>query len=171
MRIFYSAACACILLGSALCQSTPPGADQVGSDHHLQQGQSTQQPINNPRENQDETDANGSNTGRTGPAAVTGDGTADRTNTQSPAAAGQSEETGVAAARRSAGERSAQERKAGIKPGDNGSVWNSNTQRDSNIVEKMSGSGKPAAQSKSTTTQKKDVKRKQTRTEASSPQR
>ncbi len=126
-----------VCIGIAFSQQPPPGADQVGSDKTLQKGDNAQRPTNDPRVNGVITGTIGTTNGVESTPALAGEeGSGSRTNTQTPDAAGQSRETGVAAARRSAGQRSA-EQNGGLKPGDNGSVWNSNTTRDSNIVQKM----------------------------------
>ena len=143
-----------LALPYASAQNTPPGGDQVGSDRHVGQGGLDTKPTNDPEANQRVTGTTGSTTGNSGSPVFAGAGSDDRTNTENPSAAGQSGETGVAAARRSDAKRV--QSAAGTKSGDNGSVWHSQNKRESNVV------GTTPQQHNSTTPARKTSKQTKT---------
>lgn len=132
-----------LLSGTFLCaQETPPGQDMVGSDRALHRGDTGAQIASSPDVNAQIGGYSGDSSGIVSVPGVMTTGTDSRTNLQNASEAGQSTQAGALAARRSAAELAAQgPRGAGA---DNGSVWNANTVRKSNIVGVTSGS--PQAQ-------------------------
>jgi hypothetical protein len=150
MRIIGAAALfMTLVLGVAMAQNTPPGADQVGSDKHVGTGGLETRPTNDPEVNQRVTNTMGSSTGQAQTPVFAGSGSGNPSNTETPSAAGQSRETGVAAARRSDAKRV--QARAGAKAGDNGSVWQSKTKRQSNVVGSATGQQNTSVPKRSTT--------------------
>lgn len=141
MRLHYLLLSLALTAGVAFAQQPPPGSDPIGSDHHVQQGQSNQQLSNNPRQNSEITGNTGDSHGNTATRGFAGESGADERSNKERDSAGQSGETGANAARRNTAQRNREEKQHGIKPGDNGSVWHANTIRDSNIVAKQTGAG------------------------------
>lgn len=126
-----------LVSGTFLCaQETLPGQDMVGSDRALHRGDYGSQIVTSPDANTQIGGYEGTTSGVMTVPGVMTTGTDSRTNLQNASEAGQSTEAGALAARRSAAQLAAQARAAG---GDNGSVWNANTVRKSNIVGVTSG--------------------------------
>jgi len=132
-----------LLSGSLLCaQETLPGQDLVGSDRALQRGDTGAQIVTSPDANAQIGGYSGDTSGIVTVPGVITTGTDGRTNLQNASMVGQSTQAGALAARRSAAELAAQAH--GGAGTDNGSVWNANTVRKSNIVGVTAGS--PQAQ-------------------------
>jgi hypothetical protein len=128
-----------LLLGTCVCaQETLPGQDLVGSDRALHRGDTSAQIVTSPDANTQIGGYSGDTSGIvTVPGMIT-TGTDGRTNLQNASMAGQSTQAGALAARRSAAELAAQAH--GGAGADNGSVWNANAVRKSNIVGVTAGS-------------------------------
>jgi hypothetical protein len=122
-----------LLSGSFLCaQETLPGQDLVGSDRGLHRGDTGAQIVTSPDANTQIGGYEGDTSGVVAVPGVITTGTDSRTNLQNVSEAGQGTEAAALAARRSAAQLAAQGQ--GGAGGDNGSVWNANTVRKSNIV-------------------------------------
>ncbi|HLH06914.1 MAG TPA: hypothetical protein VKW78_06740 [Terriglobales bacterium] len=127
VAIFFLLASTCVF-----SQTAPPGADMVGSDRALHRGDQGSIITNSPDINAQIGGYEGETTGDVVTPGIQTSGTDNRTNLQNASEAGQSTQTGATAARRGAAELSAQAH--GNLSGDNGSVWDANTVRKSNIV-------------------------------------
>lgn len=119
-------------------QESLPGQDLVGSDRALHRGDNNSQIVTSPDANTQMGGYEGHTSGLVTVPGVITTGTDSRTNLQNASEAGQSTQTGAVAARRGAAELAAQAH--GGAGGDNGSVWNANTVRKSNIVGVTAGS-------------------------------
>ena len=104
----------------------------LGSDRSLHRGDAGTQIVTSPDANTQIGGYSGDTSGVVTVPGVQTTGTDSRTNLQNASEAGQSTPTGALAARRSAAELVAQNR--ANASGDNGSVWNANTVRKSNLV-------------------------------------
>ena len=132
-----------LLSGTFVCaQETLPGQDLVGSDRALHRGDYGAQIVTSPDANTQIGGYEGHTSGVVTVPGVITTGTDSRTNLQNASEAGQGTQTGALAARRSAAELAAQAH--GGAGTDNGSVWNANAVRKSNIVGVTAGS--PQAQ-------------------------
>ncbi len=122
----------CLLAGSCLCaQETLPGQDLVGSDRALHRGDTGAQIVTSPDANTQIGGYAGDTSGVVTVPGIQTTGTDSRTNLQNASEAGQSSEAGAMASRHATAEILAQQHGAGA---DNGSVWNANTVRRSNLV-------------------------------------
>jgi len=129
----FAAAVLCLLAGTFLCaQETLPGQDLIGSDRGLHRGDRGEQIVNSPDANAQIGGYEGNTSGVVSVPGVITTGTDSRTNLQNASEAGQSKEAGAMASRHAAAEILAQQR--GSAGNDNGSVWNANTVRKSNLV-------------------------------------
>jgi len=116
----------------AVAQEILPGQDMLGSDRSLHRGDAGTQIVTSPDANTQIGGYSGDTSGVVTVPGVQTTGTDSRTNLQNASEAGQSTQAGALAARRSAAELVAQNRAAASA--DNGSVWNANTVRKSNLV-------------------------------------
>jgi hypothetical protein len=129
----FAAAVVCLLSGSLLwAQETLPGQDLVGSDRSLHRGDTGAQIVTSPDANTQIGGYGGDTSGVVTVPGIQTTGTDSRTNLQNASEAGQSREAGAMASRHAAAEIVAQQH--GGVGNDNGSVWNANTLRKSNIV-------------------------------------
>jgi hypothetical protein len=129
----FAVAAFCLLSGIFLCaQETLPGQDLVGSDRALHRGDTGAQIVTSPDANTQIGGYEGDTSGVVTVPGIQTTGTDSRTNLQNASEAGESTQAGALAARRSAAELAAQTRATGSP--DNGSVWNANTVRKSNLV-------------------------------------
>ena len=123
----------CLLAGSFLwAQETLPGQDLVGSDRALHRGDTGAQIVTSPDANTQIGGYAGDTSGVVTVPGIQTTGTDSRTNLQNASEAGQSSEAGAIASRHATAEILAQQR--GGAGNDNGSVWNANTVRKSNLV-------------------------------------
>jgi hypothetical protein len=123
------AAVLCLLVGSFLyAQETLPGQDLVGSDRALHRGDTGAQIVTSPDANTQIGGYGGDTSGVVTVPGIQTTGTDSRTNLQNASEAGQSSEARAMWGRHPAAEIAAQ------RGGDNGSVWNANTIRKSNLV-------------------------------------
>ena len=129
----FVAAIFCLLAGSFLwAQETLPGQDLVGSDRALHRGDTGAQIVTSPDANTQIGGYAGDTSGVVTVPGIQTTGTDSRTNLQNASEAGQSSEAGAIASRHATAEILAQQR--GGAGNDNGSVWNANTVRKSNLV-------------------------------------
>ena len=128
----FAAAVFCLLAGSLLyAQETLPGQDLIGSDRSLHRGDAGNQIVTSPDANTQIGGYAGNTSGVVTVPGIQTTGTDSRTNLQNASEAGQSREAGAMASRHPTAEIAAQH---GGASGDNGSVWNANAVRKSNIV-------------------------------------
>jgi hypothetical protein len=128
----FAAAVLCLLAASFLCaQETLPGQDLIGSDRSLHRGDAGNQIVTSPDANTQIGGYAGNTSGVVTVPGIQTTGTDSRTNLQNASEAGQSREAGAMASRHPAAEIAGQRGGTGA---DNGSVWNANTVRKSNLV-------------------------------------
>ena len=138
----------CLLSASVVFgQDTLPAQDLVGSDRSLHRGDSGNQIVTSPDANTQIGGYYGDTSGVVTVPGVQTVGYDSRTNLQNASEAGQSREAGAMASRRADAEILAQQH--GAAGGDNGSVWNANTVRKSNIVAAIGGGSQTAPQAPS----------------------
>lgn len=129
----FAAAVLCLLAGTSLwAQETLPGQDLIGSDRGLHRGDRGAQIVTSPDANAQIGGYEGNTSGVVSVPGVITTGTDSRTNLQNASEAGQSTQTGAIASRVAAAGVLAQQH--GAAGSDNGSVWNANTVRKSNLV-------------------------------------
>jgi hypothetical protein len=128
----FAAAVFCLLAGSLVyAQETLPGQDLIGSDRSLHRGDAGNQIVTSPDANTQIGGYAGNTSGVVTVPGIQTTGTDSRTNLQNASEAGQSREAGAMASRHPAAEIAGQRGGTGA---DNGSVWNANTVRKSNLL-------------------------------------
>lgn len=127
---------ALILTGTlALAQEALPGLDLIGSDRALQRGDRGEMIVNSPDVNAQIGGYEGQSDGKVATPGLSNAGIDNRSNMQNRSEAEASSQV-LGTANRVAGEVRAQ--RGQVQSNDNGSVWNSNVTRQSNVVAQTS---------------------------------
>ena len=130
-----------LVSGWAVAQETLPGQDMLGSDRSLHRGDTGAQIVTSPDANAQIGGYEGDTSGVVTVPGIQTTGTDSRTNLQNASEAAQGAEARAIAGRGANAELAAQARGGA----DNGSVWNSNTVRKSNIVGVTAGTSQTKA--------------------------